>query len=182
MIYDETIFNLQCFFTSVGYATEPQVLRFFRDAPDSQNLLLYIKRLTESRFLDRAERTGILSYHSTYPLKPQEISIRLKALWVIVSMGSENVRQILTMAYPAQFAFIEADNTPYDVAYIPNISTAQMAKVQRERLAIANVPDCINHIALVPDYKTGEQLKPYGFDSFCVLDADYKPVYYGWEE
>ena len=44
----------------------------------------------------------------------------------------------------------------------------------------AKYDDDVNHIAIVNDEKTGLAIGGYGFDSFCILDANKIPRYQQW--
>ena len=41
--------------------------------------------------------------------------------------------------------------------------------------------DEVNHIALINREDTAEEIRNFGFDSFCILDRSHRPRYGTWE-
>lgn len=180
MIYESTINNLIVLVRSIGALSIDQIEYFFRDAADKDNIPYYINQLAKSRVFDVDEQEGIVMSHGQTHMKDYEKKKRIHAFWVVAEFGSENVREIIPLAYPSQILFITTDNEVYDLTVCLVASDAQLAYRDRKTSVPDGVIDLVNHIAIVASRQEGEALSAYEFDSFCVLDVNKKPQYYTW--
>ena len=181
MIYESTVDNFITLIRSASVLSQEQVEHFFRDAVDAVNLPFLISQMAMNRIIDINEATRTIRLHGKPRIKDSEISKRIQAFWVIASFGSENIKEVFSMAYPSQFMFITHDNEVYDLTVCWSKMDAQLAVRDRKISIPDGEMDCINHIAVVNSQEGGEALAAYGFDSFCVLDADKTPQYYQWD-
>lgn len=182
MIYESLKHNLFDFVRSVGYAREDQLREFFRDAKDFDAFEEVLTTTIAQGFFRLNQYSRVLRFHTAPALKPDELSERLKSLWVPIGFGSEGIRHITAMAYPTQISFITHDNQCYDVTVCNSHPVAQISLQHRTNEVPEGVVDLVNHIALTDSVAFGNTLQPYGFDCFCVLDEDHRPNYYSWEE
>lgn len=206
MLYKNTQHNLFMLMHDIGYAYQEQLFRFFSDVDDAKNIPYYIKKQIDDRnffwassafgkpmdtssiptsgsgrlpFM--ATHTNILMFRKTPEINVEALQRRLRSLWILASFKSKEVRQIYLATYPSQIMFITEDNQCYDVTVCNDFTIAQVAMMNREKGIPKGMQDEVNHIVLVPSAEFGEQLGPYGFDSYCFLDANNIPQYGVWE-
>ena len=183
MRYVETPANLRELLHICGSLKVDQIYRFFSDTVDSGNLEYYIQSLIDYNLADFDEGKGILSWHksSNEPtLTEANMKDRITAFWVIASFYSGNIREIIPMNYPSQFMFITADNQVYDLSVIASKSVANIWARTQKIYQIQGVEDEVNHIAIVNSKSLGEDLGPFGFDSYCTFDKNHLPTYGTW--
>ena len=180
MIYESTVDNLITLMRVVGCLKKDQILAFFSDCTDANNVDYYIKQLIQHRILDYDEKKDLVSYHLAPKIKDAEMLKRIQAFWVVVSFRSNNVRELALMPYPTQFILVTDDNEVYDLTVCMARTDAQLAARVRKAGEIAGVPDEVNHVAITNTVADGEELAKYGFDSFCVINANKVPEYHTW--
>lgn len=180
MLYELTSDNIIALVRAVGYINREQLLRFFSDATDPSVTDYYIDQLCKTRMFDYDENKNIVSWHMACPISDNEIKRRVRALWVVASFKSKNIRDITLLSYPLQFMFVTHEEDVYDLAVLSSKEEAAVAQRKLRGLRIEGVEDDINHIAIVDTETLGKSLGNYGFDSYCVLDRSYKPKYGTW--
>ena len=178
MEYTSTRNCLDTILRTMGTLEVAQIERFFRNAPDIQNLKLYINRFVGYHIFDYNDARGRLTYHNFPGTVDDTINRRITAFWIPVSFGYDNVREITLLSYPSQIMMISEDNDCYDITVCRDEKEARNAVRMRKRLEVTGMPDDVNHIAIVKSEALGRKILPYGFDSFCILDDDKVPTYY----
>lgn len=181
MIFEYTRDNIMYLMSNIEYASISQLIRFFSDTEDRENVSYYIKKLIAGRdlVLVNADR-GLIKIRKASPINDAFISARVRAFWLIAEMKSRNITDVFRMQYPSQLGFITANNECYDITICDTLIHAQLAKKKRDEELAKGTIDQVSHIAIVRDTDIGNQLAAYGFDTFCLLDAEHKPSYYYW--
>lgn len=180
MLYESTLDNILALVHATGYIQKEQLLRFFSDVKDSINVEYYLAQLVKNRLMDCDERTNIISWHGIRKIRSSEVQRRIQSLWILVSFRSMNVRDITLLPYPAQYMFVTHANDVYDVTTISSREEAAVAQKKMRLGQIEGVEDDVNHIAIVDNEALGQELGPYGFDSYCLLDLAHRPRYGTW--
>lgn len=162
---------------NVGTVKPEQLRRFFSDAEDAHYIEHYLNNFISERKIDYNKIKDEVSWHNGAKLTAVQAKNYMKAFWVIVPFRSGYIRDILPMKGVTQFIFITTDNSVYDVANIFSIQEAQYAYIEREKTLFHDMEDEVNHIAIVDSAELGDQLAAYNFDSYCILDKNYKPQY-----
>lgn len=181
MIFKSTKLNMITLLRAVGYMKTEQIMRFFSDADDAQNIPFYIKQqVDEKNFLYDKSR-DILQFRRAEPIKSDVVLKRIRALWVLSAFGSSDVRQVFLIPYPGEYMFITSDDRCYDVICVDNNTIAQLAMYNRTKFLPKDMPDEVNHIAVVGNADFGRRLDAYQFDSYCTLDGEHNPQYFVWE-
>ena len=153
-----------------------QVYRMFAEQ-ERARVSWCIKALkTEGKIVQDLENTYIAK-HKNDLTKPADPSM-IDAIWTMISYGHEKISNYFKLEYPKHVIFIVnvgEKAAVYEVAVIPNdsISTA--------KAILTAVPEKSDHtisIAVVEEKKSGQALIPYGFDAYCILNADKKPTFY----
>lgn len=187
MIYEATIDNLRMLLRTCGVLEREQLYRFFSSCQDAGRMDFYIDQLTREKvFLSNPLYPNRVIYrHQAFPhVKQAELSKRLQAFWVIASFGCDNILDVSLMEYPTQYMFITSGNEVYDLTVCKQAADGFAALRKREELMRrmpVGVEDEVNHIAVVDSESVGKAIERYGFDSFCILDADRVPRYQTWE-
>ena len=187
MIYEATVDNLRALMRACVVLDREQIYRFFSAHHDKEKIDFFIDFLIKERVLDEDEtkKSRVWLHRQSRPVsRPQEgqIAARIKAFWVIASFGSDNIADIALLEYPAQFMFVTSDNEIYDLTVCDSPQVAAVAAHKRALFALrdSKYEDDVNHIAIVDSEKVGLAISDYGFDSFCILDANKVPRYQQW--
>ncbi len=182
MEYTSTINCIRDVVRSMGTLSVEQLFLFFRNAGDSESVEYYIKQLLSMRIFDYDKVRNWVTYHGAYGMpgiKEETIRRRQMAFWVVAYFGYENIREVTQLKYPSQILFITEDNASYDLTVCTTEMEASQAVRARTIREPADLPDDVNHIAIVRDKELGAKILPYGFDSYCILDPTSKtPSYY----
>ena len=179
MIYKLTKANIYLLMRAIGYAKEEQVIEFFRDVIDNYNVPYYIHNMVNCRTLALNKDTGVLSDFRVLEMKSDAIHSRIYAFWILVALGSEKIRDISTLEYPGEISFVTDDNEVYDITYISDPAIARLSYNKRHQRELKDMPeDDTHHIALVRSAEIGEQMASFGFECYCMLDQNHKPVYH----
>lgn len=171
---------------SVRVLTLDQLMRFFRNAPDADNLEFYIKTLVEYHVLDYIKGNNWIAYHGT----PKEIDTatrwRIMAFWIVAEYGYDNIREIILTKYPVALLFVTTSNKMYDVAVCKDknqVNVVARVRPLRDQDADDAKEDDVHHIAVVPDHFVGRYAIQKGFDSYCIINpVDNSPDYYNGTE
>lgn len=173
--------NIQDILKKMGTLDVEQIERFFRNAPDAQNVLYYIKEMVAMRLCEYDATQDRVTWHTAPAMKPEAIARRILAFWVVAYFGFENIREVLPLHYPSQIFFITQDNKCYDLTVCTSEVEAKHAVIVRDTLKKKDDEDEVNHIAIVLNKEAGSKLMRVTndrFDSFCVYDAQKMPTYY----
>ena len=185
MIYKLTKANIYTLIRAIGYTEETQLIEFFRDVEDSYNVPYYIHNMVNCKTLNLNKYSGVVSDFRGLEVKSDVIRSRIFAFWILVALGSEKIRDISTLEYPGEISFVTTDNEVYDITYVNSISIARLSYNKRHSRELKDMPDdYTHHIAIVTDEELGKRLAPFGFESYCTLDAEHKPIfhYFGDED
>jgi hypothetical protein len=187
VIYEATVDNIQMLMRSCIVLERAQLYRFFASHHSQERLSFFLDFLIKERVLDADEvkKNRIWLHRQARPIsRPTEaqIAARIKAFWVIASFGCDRILDVAPLEYPAQFMFVTSSNEVYDLTVCDTKQVAVVAAHKRALYALHDktYEDDVNHIAIVNDRETGLAIGDYGFDSFCILDANKSPRYEQW--
>ena len=178
MIYEHTQNNMLALMQHIGTLTEEQLTRFFSDAmsvPRIQNLL---DKMVTYSYLKYDEALKRYTFHGFPEINKDIVDKRIRAFWVLANWGSNSILEVYTLPYPLQFFIITPDNFAFDITVCNSMNEAQIARHVWDANAVKGVPDDVNHIAVVPTAELGEKLRPYGFDSYCLIDPFTQETFY----
>lgn len=180
MLYENTLANMDYLVEQLGYVTKKQLIAFFSDEGKPDILSYYIDDKIRKRDYDYDEKTDIIHDHKLFCIKDDEIKRRIKAFYVVQPFRSRGIQEIALAPYPSQIFFISSDNECYDVTVVGDVYVAQIYAQTSRKHVCEGVEDVVNHVALIPKVSFKEELKKanYGFDCYCVLDANKNPRYY----
>ncbi len=188
MEFESTIMCMQDIINNMCTLGVDQLKWFFRNANDAFNLDYYIQTLISSPLYDFNKVKNRISYHLAPKYKDNVIDRYILAFWVVAYFGYEAVREVQLLKYPSQILFItedddefqegESKNEVYDVTVCTTEMEASVAYQNRQLYAIDGVKDEVNHIAMVTNHDIGKAVMKYGFDCYCMLDADKIPQWY----
>ena len=102
----------------------------------------------------------------------------MDAIWTMLSFGNDNITHFLRLEYPKHIIFIvkagEKDAV-YELSAIPN---RDMSAAKAILNATGDKNDHAINIVIVEDKAAGKALIPYGYDAYCILNEEKKPVFY----
>ena len=171
--------NLSLIFNICGAITQEQAVRFFGDKETEDNIRYYLKKLSRESLVFYDEKADTLYWKGAGGESKDTLKRRLYAFWVVVAVGSDNLREIDVATYPSQLFFITNDGKAFDVTYVKARVDAQLAMRERNFSFVEGYADEINHVAVIRSPKEAEEfhLKEYGFDTYCIYDSDHVPHY-----
>lgn len=183
MIYKLTKANIYTLMRAIGYATEEQLIQFFRDAEDAYNVPYYIHNMVNQRNLAMDKRSGVVSDFRVIPMKSDAIHTRIYVFWLLAALGSEKIRDISTMEYPGEIVYVTDENEVFEITFINDLAIARLAMNKRHAREMKELPpDDTHQVALVLDEEIGQKMEAYGFDCYCLLDTEHKPHFHYFEE
>lgn len=182
MLYESLWQNLIYITKALGYITVDQLDAIFEDHVDYEKLRYYINRLISIRELELIDaKEGILKAHLTTILTPVSMRSRLNAISVMTAKKSKELVDMFVTRYPSQIGFITSDNIYYDVTDLTTCIDTTLAQLARQKW-LAGLPegaeDLTHHVALVSNKNFAEELKNFGFSSFCTLNGLGEPQFY----
>lgn len=171
--------NLSLIFNICGAMTQEQAVRFFGDKDTEDNVRFYVKKLARESLIYYDELSDTLYWRGAYGESKDALKRRLYAFWVLVAIGSDNIREVSVATYPSQFFFITNEGKAFDVTYVKGRVDAQLAMRERNISFVDGAADEINHVAIIRSPKKAEEfhLKEYGFDTYCIYDSEHVPHY-----
>lgn len=98
--------NLSLIFNICGAMTQEQAVRFFGDKDTEDNVRFYVKKLARESLIYYDELSDTLYWRGAYGESKDVLKRRLYAFWVLVAIGSDNIREVSVATYPSQFFFI----------------------------------------------------------------------------
>ena len=189
--------KIENFINTLGAVSRDQILRYFRvHHKDTINWCL--ERLIANPKINYSEREKKFFSHTPTIRTKQAADDLDKAIWILAEMGDTEVEDFTVLPFPHSLLIITVDNSVYDVTVFTaftaaNISTKKAVipfyvKLNTPGLddpdapaKFVEMPDIINHIALVPTRSLGEKLRGSYFDSFCTLNSQtHTPEYHSW--
>lgn len=160
-----------------------QLALFFSDSNDAINVPYYLKHMRLTYVIEETS-DRVCSLRGIQSANDYDAGITarmLKAFWIIAYVGSENIKWVSALRYPTQFVFLDSRDRLFDITYITGKAEAVIAKQERDKSLLQGEEDITCHIALVPNRKTGEAIKNYGFDCYCLLGEENRPEYVYYE-
>lgn len=185
MLYQYTYRNIISLMQEMGKLRKDQIVKFFAKelAPMQTKHLLDQLEINHLLIYDEDEDTYRFIGAPKY--KPDWEKRIIHAFWVLVSIGSNDIVQILRCRYPIQIAFITPDNNIYDITIITNEQEAQLAQVifDRQTPRESNgkkTDDVVVHIGVVYRESDIQLLDKYGFDVCAMIDQNTHEVKYSY--
>lgn len=163
----------------IGSVKVEQLVRFFRDAKNAEDVPYFIQQFIAKHIFDYDQVRNEVSAHNVMPEREATIRRRILAFWVVAYFGFANIKEVHVLKYPSQLLFITEANKTYDLTICTSVSEATSA-MRMLRLFDGPVND-INHIAILQSTENKElcdAVLACGFDSYCVLDEDKVPHYF----
>ena len=184
MISSLLINNIYNFVNRIGVVHEEQIQRLFSVTHNAETISWCIKELVNKCKIDMDYTTRVIKRREYVCETDFSQKLLTQAAWLLVAMGESQIRDYWTTDYPSQLLIISEDNTVYDVTMF-TFQTVDALKMtvcsKRKQLLPEGVEDEIVHIAVVPDKEMSNDIKPLGFDTYCILDENNMPNYYEWE-
>ena len=178
MIYTYTQYNMLALMQKVGSLQREQILRFFSDEMSESRLQYLLDKFVINNYLKYDPVKERYRYHASPDIEPITEQKRINAFWVLANWGSNQIIQVDLMEYPLQYSVISIENICYDITVCYSEAEAQMARRYWDLHSAKDIPDDVNHIAVVPWKDLGDKLGKYGFDSYCVINPSSYTVNY----
>ncbi|MBS5593964.1 MAG: DUF5697 family protein [Clostridiales bacterium] len=179
MIYKHLRDNLIYFIEAVGFVKVGQLVSLFSDEADKNTIQQALSQLV---------RSCVFKQDGDLIISGREVKIvdsfakrRIKALWVVSSIGSKQIIDLSRLSFPRCFLILLKDDRAIELSSCETVQEAWQAQVRYENEKISNGEDKIVRTVLVPSRDVGEELKNFYFNNFCLLDKERKPIFYTWE-
>lgn len=174
MIYLNPLDNVRQIIRDVGTVSFDQLAVLFSDVITPQILFSYVAWLAKLGEVDYDQRNRRVYWHYAPELTEEMARRLMKAFWIVSYFGSKSVQSVSLMKPPFYLEVIlaiDGATEAYDIAICNSTMEAAVAARQLQRMRIANTPDEVVHLVVVPDSDIGNKLDPYGFDSFVTLQS-----------
>lgn len=187
MFYADLSNNLLYVMKTARVLNRKQVVRFFEQENNHGMINWVVRVLIAWNRLDYNEMNDRLAYHgsdASPEINEAEKQKRIKAFWVIADVGSENVNQIFSLSNGNQF-FFDSGEDCYELTVVDNLHDAMISMKDRDLHLEKDVPsfqDKVVRIAIVDTKEMADQIGKYGFDAYCILDDEKRPVYGSWDD
>lgn len=109
--------------------------------------------------------------------KPADHSL-MDTIWIMLSFGNDNITHFYKLEYPKHIIFIvkaKEKDAVYELSAIPN---REIATAKAILTASESKNDHAINVAIVEDKAAGKARIPYGYDAYCILNEEKKPVFY----
>ena len=171
MLYKYTKDNIVRLLHSVGVLELDQITQFFSDQLTKIKTEELVENLCSYHVLQKdSQREDLIRYHSGKIPNREVEKRKIEAFWVIASMGSKNVLEVIDMTYPTQYMFWDPDNHIYDITIVRELSDASLSARIRQVKQMKDMTDDVRHIALCTDLTLGTGLRHFGFNYLCTVD------------
>ena len=183
--------SIEQFISKLGAVSKEQVLRYFR-IHHKDTVEWCLERLLRDPKINYSEREK--KYFPRVPTIRTEDEAKAleQAIWVLAEFGDTNVQDFMTIGFPQSLLIITTDNNVYDVTVMNslNIDVVKTVipfyrKVNTPGKDSADgepyfdeMPDIINHIALVSTRDLGKRLPGSYFSCYCTLNPQTKTPEY----
>ncbi len=187
MYYQDLSNNMLYVMRTARVLTLKQIVRFFEQEHDPGMIHWVVRVLTAYNRIAYDAQSDRLTYHvsnATPEINEEEKRRRIRAFWVIAHAGSGSVNQIFSLGNGSQF-FFDAGDDCYEVSVVDTVHDANILLKDRDLHLERSVPefqDSVVRIAVVPDESLASRIVDYGFDAYCILDEEKRPVFGSWEK
>ena len=178
MVYQYTIDNIISMLQTVGTLTKEQIMRFFSSELPDYRVEYLLNQLAIKHILIYDEEAETFSFIGAAHYKKETQAKLMKAFWILVAAGSNNVQEVILTRYPTQFLFITPTGDAYDVTVVESEHDALLAQRVRCETLLRGVSDIVTHLAVLRRQEDASMLKNAGFDYYCVIDPASKDVRY----
>lgn len=180
MIYESLKDNITAFVDAVGFVKKKQVIHLFGDQADKNMVGQVIKQLIRHGTLQE-EEGDLLTTGRAIKLNNSMLKRKIDALWVVTSIGSQQIIDLSEISFPRCFLILLANGKSVELSACGKYQEAYMAQKKHELEKIRGGDDDMIYTVLVPSRDLGDSLEDFYFDNFCVLDENKKPSFYLWK-
>ena len=175
--------RIEQFVCKLGAVTKDQILRYFR-IHHKDTVEWCLERLLRNPKINYSEREK--KYFPRVPTVRTEAESKAmdKAIWILAEFGDTNVQDFMAVGFPQSLLIITTDNSVYDVTVMnsANIDVVKTVIPFYRKLNtpgkdagegskyFEEMPDIINHIALVPSRDLSKKLLGSYFSCYCTLN------------
>ena len=149
MVYKYTIDNILSLLQTVGTLTKEQIMRFFSSELADYRVEYLLNQLAIKHILVYDEEVDTFSFVGAAHYRKETQAKLMKAFWVLVAAGSNNVQEIILTRFPTQFLFITPDGDTFDVTVVESEHDALLAQRIRSETILRGVSDIVTHIAIL---------------------------------
>lgn len=175
--------SIEQFVAKLGAVSKEQIMRYFR-VHHKDTIEWCLNRLVRDPKINYSEREK--KYFPRVPTIRTESEAKAleKAIWVLAEFGDTEVEDFMTIGYPQSLMIITTDNVVYDVTVMNSLNVDIIKTVipfyQKLNTPgkggvdgvpyFEEMPDIINHIALVPSRDVARKLLGSYFSCYCILN------------
>ena len=178
MVYRYTIDNIISLLQTVGTLSKEQIMRFFSGELADYRVEYLLNQLAIKHILIYDEQADTFSFVGAAHLRKETQAKLMRAFWILVAAGSNNVQEVIVTRFPTQFLFITPTGETYDVTVVESEHDALLAQRVRSETILRGVSDIVTHLAVLRRPEDAFMLKNAGFDYYCLIDPATKDVKY----
>ena len=178
MVYRYTIDNIISLLQTVGTLSKEQIMRFFSGELADYRVEYLLNQLAIKHILIYDEQEDSFSFVGAAHYRKETQAKLIRAFWILVAAGSNNVQEVILTRFPTQFLFITPEGDSYDVTVVESEHDALLAQRVRSETILRGVSDIVTHLAVLKQAEDSFMLKNAGFDYYCLIDPATKDVKY----
>jgi len=178
MVYRYTIDNIISLLQTVGTLSKEQIMRFFAGELADYRVEYLLNQLAIKHILIYDEQADTFSFVGAAHYRKETQAKLMRAFWILVAAGSNNIQEVILTRFPTQFLFITPMGETYDVTVVESEHDALLAQRVRSETILRGVSDIVTHIAVLQRPEDAFMLKNAGFDYYCLIDPATKDVKY----
>lgn len=178
MVYRYTIDNIISLLQTVGTLSKEQIMRFFAGELADYRVEYLLNQLAIKHILIYDEQADTFSFVGAAHYRKETQAKLMRAFWILVAAGSNNIQEVILTRFPTQFLFITPLGETYDVTVVESEHDALLAQRVRSETILRGVSDIVTHLAVLQRPEDAFMLKNAGFDYYCLIDPATKDVKY----
>ena len=128
MVYKYTIDNILSLLQTVGTLTKEQIMRFFSGELADYRVEYLLDQLEIKHILKYDGEADTFSFVGAAHYQKETQAKLIRAFWILVAAGSNNVQEIILTRFPTQFLFITPAGDTYDVTVVESEHDALLAQ------------------------------------------------------
>ncbi len=168
--------------SNIGRVSPEQILRMYR-LYGKETVMHHVGDLIKGHEVNWDEERNLLTARIK-PVRNDSMQRMLtSAFWILAAFGDENIDWFIPTPPPCQLLWSESKHYRlFDVTYVPPgqaFWTGESWCRTKATFFPSEVKNEIcDHIALVFNKEDGEEIMPYGFTRYCLLNSSKQPVFY----
>lgn len=182
--------KIENFVNKTGAVTKEQIIRFFR-VHHKDTVEWCLERLVCNPRINYSEREKKFFPRVPTIRSKEGAEAMDKAIWILAEFGDTRIRDFMAVGYPQSLLIITTDNNVYDITVMNSLNVDVIKTVipfyrklntpgyEGENGDFEEMPDMINHIALLSSKSLADKIRGSYFSCYCTLNPQtHTPEYH----